>query len=146
MKPQNRGCLHIVAYPVVLWLGLTIIGCVQPVGPLPGPVNPVDPVEPVNPAPVTIEAAAEFGIKTYATSSAYVFETLAADVEAGKFASQTEFADAMDSRTKAARQAAFEEMRAAWAAAGNAADTWDRVADAEKCRQTAAGFRRAVAK
>lgn len=150
MKAQHRGCLHIAAYPVVLWLGLMVIGCVHPVNPGPGPgpdngdggqiVQPVDPA----PAPVTIEASAELGIRLYAEKSAAAFESLAADIEAGKFASQLAFGDEMDNRTKAARVAAFEAMRAAWAAKNS--DTWDRAADAAKCRETAAGFRRAVAK
>lgn len=158
MKSQNRGCLHIVAYPVVLWIGLMVIGCVQPVNPLPGPgpdggndgqpVQPVDPVAPT-PDPVTIEAAAELGIRLYAEKSAAAFESLAADIEAGKFTSQAAMADEMDVRTKVARVAAFEAMRSAWQedqAKESGSGAWTSSEDVRRCRETAAGFRRAVAK
>lgn len=159
MKTQTRGSLPLGCMPIAAYLIFTCValsvsvvlpGCVQrlPVNPSPGPDGGdggqiVQPVEPA-PAPVTIEAAAELGIRLYAEKSAAAFESLAADIEAGKFTSQAAMADEMDNRTKAARLAAFDQMRAAWAAKNS--DTWDRAADAAKCRETAAGFRRAVAK
>lgn len=153
MKNQARGCLHIIAYPIVLWIGVTLIGCVQRVSPLPPSPGPDDggQVQPVEPKPLAIDEASEQGIKDYAIRSAEVFEALAVDIESGKFASQAAMADEMDERTKAARFLAFEAMRAAWWAGtgedtGNPTAEWDRAADAAKCRETAKGFRRAVAK
>ncbi len=167
MKNQTRGCLQTIGLAFIVWgvasVAVSVPGCVQPVQPAPSPV-PVDPVQPTPAPELTIDAAAELGIRQYAELSATVFESLAVEIEKGEIASQTALADRMDEWTKKARLTAFEEMRNAWYRGngngkggsddGNGGDDngtsptaeWDRAGDAAKCRQTAAGFRRAVAK
>lgn len=111
---------------------LLLAGCIQT------PPRP----EPQPPAPVveTVDGAAAASMSDYRTRSADVFDTLAADLRAGKYPTQAAFADAMEAATKAARLESFAPLREAWQA--DNPDEWDREADAVKCEETARGFRR----
>lgn len=112
-----------------LLIPLLLCGCIasqQKPGPSPAPSN-------------QIAAATAASARDYIDRSAAAFESLANRVGNGEFKTQSEFATEIERLTKAARVDGFAEMREAWQA-DNPAD-WDTAKDAEKCRQSAAGFR-----
>jgi len=117
---------------------LLCAGCVVPAW------NPPKPVQPdIVPQPLvqSISEAAATGMAEYRRQSAAAFTSLAEDLRAEKFATQLEFAEEMERRTKQARVNAFEALREAWQR-DNPNDHWNMTADAAKCEETAKGFER----
>ena len=114
---------------------LLVVGC--------GPIN-VGPTKPINPTPVveTIEQAAVSSLRLYHERLADAFETLAGEIEQGGIEDDEDLANRMEELTKVARLGSFEAFRVAWAKQAGLVTEWDAGERAERCRDTARGFKR----
>ena len=118
--------------PLIL---LLVVGC--------GPINGVGPSKPVKPLPVeTIEQAAASSLRLYHERLAAAFETLAGEIEQGGIEDDEDLANRMEELTKTARLGSFEAFRVAWAKQAGLVTEWDAGERAERCRDTARGFKR----
>lgn len=116
----------------LLILCVLLCGCYVP---KPSPVPPT----PDNNRQIAsaIEAAASRCMRSYPERIAIVYEQLAEELRAGRFASANQFGDELERRATECREQTFAEFRGTW---GNS-QNWSAEADAEKCIRSAAGFR-----
>ena len=123
---------RVLRWPVTLLL--LVVGC--------GPIG-VGPTKPVKPLPVeTVEQAAASSLRLYHERLAAAFETLAGEIEQGGIEDDEDLANRMEELTKVARLGSFEAFRAAWAKQAGLVTEWDAGERAERCRDTARGFKR----
>lgn len=87
-----------------------------------------------------IADVSEAAMRGYSGTLADVFDSLAADLKAGRFSSDVAFGEAMDERSKQVRVDAFKPFREAWAK--GQPEAWDAAFDAKLCEEAAKGFRR----
>ena len=124
---------RVLRWPVVFIL-LLVVGC--------GPIG-VGPTKPIKPALVeTIEQAAASSLRLYHERLAAAFEALASEIEQGGIEDDEDLANRMEELTKTARLGSFEAFRQSWAKQSGVSTEWDADERAERCRETARGFKR----